>query len=63
MEQHIHEGILYQDQHKRYCLHEPGVPEHTTLTCTSGCRLEVWLNRTWIGFPCRRQRRRLLVFR
>jgi hypothetical protein len=49
MEQRIHEGILYQDQHKRYCLYEPGVPEHGTLTCTSGCRLEVWLNRTGIA--------------
>lgn len=51
MEQRIHEGILYRDQHKRYCLYEPGVPEHKTqtLTCTSGCRLEVWLNRAWIA--------------
>ena len=45
----MHEGILYQDAHKRYCLHEPGVPEYKMLTCTSGCRLEVWLNRTWIA--------------
>src|SRR6266700_3589106 len=45
----IHEGILYQDQHKRYCLYEPGMPPHQRLTCTSGCRLEVWLNRTWIA--------------
>lgn len=49
MEQRVHEGILYQDAHKRYCLHEPGVPEYKMLTCTSGCRLEVWLNRTWIA--------------
>ena len=45
----IHEGILYQDQHKRYCLYEPGMPPHQRLTCTSGCRLEVWLNRAWIA--------------
>ena len=45
----IHEGILSQNQHKRYCLYEPGVPEHKMLTCTSGCRLEVWLNRAWIA--------------
>ncbi len=25
MERRVHEGILYQDAHKRYCLHEPGV--------------------------------------
>ena len=47
--EHIHEGILYQDQHKRYCLYEAGVPEHKLLTCTSGCRLEIWLNRAWIA--------------
>jgi hypothetical protein len=52
MEQSIHEGVLYQDKYKRYCLYEPGLPEHKLLTCTSGCRLEVWLNRAWIGFPC-----------
>jgi Domain of unknown function (DUF5348) len=45
----IHEGILSQNQHKRYCLYESGVPEHKMLTCTSGCRLEVWLNRAWIA--------------
>src|SRR6266567_9459742 len=45
----IHEGILYQDQHKRYYLYESGAPPYKRLTCTSGCRLEVWLNRTWIA--------------
>src|SRR5260370_1183413 len=45
----MHEGILYQDQHKRYCLYEPDVPEYKRLTCTSGCRLEIWLNRAWIA--------------
>ncbi|MFL5660933.1 MAG: DUF5348 domain-containing protein [Ktedonobacteraceae bacterium] len=45
----MHEGILYQDQHKRYCLYEPGVPAYKRLTCTSGCRLEIWLNRAWIA--------------
>jgi hypothetical protein len=49
MKRHIHEGILYQDTHKRYCLHEPGVPEYKMLTCTSGCQLEVWLNRAWVA--------------
>jgi len=49
MKRRIHEGILHQDTHKRYCLYEPGIPEDKRLTCTSGCRLEVWLNRTWIA--------------
>src|SRR5712691_5203713 len=49
MEPHIHEGILYRDKYKRYCLYQPGVPEHKTLTGTSGCQLEVWLNRAWIA--------------
>ena len=49
MKKRIHKGILYQDKHKRYCLYESGVPEYKMLTCTSGCRLEVWLNRTWIA--------------
>jgi hypothetical protein len=49
MKRRIHEGILYQDQHKRYCLYEPAVPECKMLTCTPGCRLEVWLNRTWVA--------------
>lgn len=25
MKPSIHEGILYQDKYKRYCLYEPGV--------------------------------------
>ena len=49
MKRRIHEEILFQDQHKRYYLYEPGVPAHKLLICTSGCRLEVWLNRTWIA--------------
>ncbi len=49
MKRRIHEGRLSQDKHKRYCLYESGVPEYKMLTCTSGCRLEVWLNRTWIA--------------
>ncbi len=49
MEPHIHEGILYRDKYKRYCLYEPDVTEHKTLTCTSGCRLEVCLNQAWIA--------------
>ncbi len=49
MKRRIREGILYQDSNKRYCLYESGVPPYRRLTCTSGCRLEVWLNRTWIA--------------
>ncbi len=49
MERHVHEGVLYQDSCKRYYLHEPDVPEYKTLTCTSGCPLEVWLNHTWVA--------------
>ncbi len=49
MKKRIHEGILFQDQYKRYYLYELGVPEYKMLTCTSGCRLEVWLNRAWVS--------------
>lgn len=49
MKRHVHEGFLYQDQYKRYCLYEPDVPVHNILTCTSGCPLEVWLDSTWIA--------------
>ena len=45
----VHEGLLYRDSNKRYCLCEPGVPMDRTLTCTSGCPLEVWLNWEWIA--------------
>ena len=49
MQDDIHEGMLYQDQHRRYCLYEADAPKGRTLTCTSGCPLEIWLNRTWIA--------------
>ncbi len=49
MERCIHEGVLSQDSHKRYYVHEPGVLGNKILTCTSGCPLEVWLNHTWIA--------------
>jgi hypothetical protein len=49
MEQCILEGILYQDLNKRYCLCELGVPVYNILTCTSGCPLEIWLDRTWVA--------------
>jgi hypothetical protein len=49
MRKRTHEGILYRDYYRRYCLREPNVPEYQCLTCTSGCPLEIWLNRTWIA--------------
>lgn len=49
MQERIREGILYLDHHRRYCLWEPDVPEDQLLTCTSGCPVEIWLNRTWIA--------------
>ena len=49
MEQCVHEGILYQDRDKRYCLSETSVPVYNILTCTSGCPLEIWLDHTWIA--------------
>jgi hypothetical protein len=49
MYERIRQGILYRDHHRRYCLWEPDVPEHQLLTCTSGCPLEILLNRTWIA--------------
>lgn len=49
MKQCIHEGMLYQDHNKRYCLCESGVPAYNTLTCTSGCPLEIWLDQSWVA--------------
>ena len=31
MEHRFHEGILYQDRYKRYCLYEPGVASVQTI--------------------------------
>jgi len=49
MKERIRQGTLYRDQHRRYCLWEPGAPEHQPLTCTSGCPLEILLNHTWVA--------------
>jgi uncharacterized protein YqjF (DUF2071 family) len=49
MERSIHEGTLYRDGNRRYCMYESAVAERPVLTCTSGCPLEVWLNRVWIA--------------
>lgn len=45
----IHEGILVLDHHRRYCIWEPGRGASPVITLTSGCVLEVWLNREWVS--------------
>jgi len=47
--QQSHEGILVLDQNRRYCICEAGQPALPPITLTSGCALEVWLNREWVG--------------
>ncbi len=49
MERRSHEGTLYRDSNQRYCMYEIAAAERPVLTCTSGCPLEVWLNRDWIA--------------
>jgi uncharacterized protein YqjF (DUF2071 family) len=49
MNERIREGFLAQDSNRRYYLWEPDTPEYQFLTCTSGCPLEIWLNRRWIA--------------
>jgi uncharacterized protein YqjF (DUF2071 family) len=44
--QWLHEGILVLGPHRRYCICEAGLPP---ITLTSGCPLEIWLNREWIS--------------
>ncbi len=46
--QRLHEGILVLDQNRRYCICEAGWPALPLVTLTSGCALEIWLNREWI---------------
>ena len=45
----IHEGILVLDHHRRYCIWEPDSRASSLITLTSGCVLEVWLNREWVS--------------
>ena len=45
----MHEGMLVLDDHRRYCIWEPERPACQTITLTSGCALEVWLNREWVS--------------
>ena len=45
----MHEGMLVLDLHRRYCIWEPERPACQTITLTSGCALEVWLNREWVS--------------
>jgi hypothetical protein len=47
--QRIHEGRLVLDHNRRYCIWEPRRPAFQTITLTSGCALEVWLNREWVS--------------
>ena len=59
----MHEGILYQDQHKRYCLYKPGVASvqkaDLHLKMSTGNLAQSSLDYR----ACRRRRRRLLVVR
>lgn len=48
-EQQIHVGSLFLDQNRRYCICEPGRPALQTITLTSGCFVEVLLNREWVS--------------
>ena len=45
----IHEGILVLDHHRRYCIWEPDRQMSYLITLTSGCILEVQLNREWVS--------------
>jgi uncharacterized protein YqjF (DUF2071 family) len=47
--QRTHEGMLVLDHHRRYCIWEPERSTFQTITLTSGCSLEVWLNREWVS--------------
>jgi len=47
--QRSHEGILVLDQNRRYCICEKGRPTLPSITLTSGCPLEVWLNQEWVS--------------
>jgi hypothetical protein len=51
--QRIHEGALFLDQNKRYCIREPEMPARQMVTLTSGCGLEVLINQEWIGWTRR----------
>ena len=44
----LHEGILVLGHHRRYCIWEPDRRASSLITLTSGCVLEVWLNREWV---------------
>lgn len=49
MQRLIREGMLYRDNNRRYWLYESDVPVEQTVTLTSGCSLEIWLNREWVA--------------
>ncbi len=47
--QRLHEGILFLDHNRRYCIWEPGRRTSQLITLTSGCILEVLLDREWVN--------------
>ncbi len=49
MNRDLHEGILYRDSNRRYCVCKLSDLELQVFTCTSGCFLEVWLDHLWIA--------------
>ena len=48
-QQRLHEGNLFLDKNKRYCICTSENVAFETITLTSGCPLEVFLNREWVS--------------
>src|SRR5690349_14272487 len=48
--QRIHQGPLFLDQNKRYCIYEPDRPLAQLITLTSGLVIELWLEESnkWV---------------
>ena len=47
--QRLHEGVLFLDRYRRYCICEPGRLALQTIILTSGCFVEILLNHEWVG--------------
>jgi hypothetical protein len=47
--QRMHEGTLFLDQNKRYCVCEPERIVSQMVTLTSGCALEVLRGGEWVS--------------